>query len=235
MRKLILVTFALLGLCCQCTLPTWWSKHRPHRRSSAATHPAQASTSAPTSALATGKANGVTTAAINANAGSLVTQEGEVGLTVGYTWAYGDGNVSPVWHLGRVEGSHSVEGDVLAKAGINAPAISAALWQPGPGRSGVASRRASAYPGGAVGCWWRLTASFRALGARSSVDAARGSPAASFWPTMPAISMSTAFSWATRLRLQDARATNLLSCGQSQGKESHSSGARISPKSRSRP
>lgn len=46
------------------------------------------------SALATGKANGVTTATINANAGSLVTQEGEVGLTVGYTWAYPG---KPVW------------------------------------------------------------------------------------------------------------------------------------------
>lgn len=46
------------------------------------------------SALATGKANGVDSTVANANAGSLVTQQGEVGLTLGYTWAMAG---KPIW------------------------------------------------------------------------------------------------------------------------------------------
>lgn len=46
------------------------------------------------SALGTGKANGVDTTVLGSNAGTLTTQMGEIGLTVGYTWAMAG---QPVW------------------------------------------------------------------------------------------------------------------------------------------
>jgi opacity protein-like surface antigen len=45
-------------------------------------------------ALGTGKANGVDSTALGSNAGTLTTQMGEVGATVGYTWAMAG---QPVW------------------------------------------------------------------------------------------------------------------------------------------
>ena len=46
------------------------------------------------SALGTGKANGVVSTTAAANAGTLTTQMGEVGATIGYTWALAG---QPVW------------------------------------------------------------------------------------------------------------------------------------------
>ena len=46
------------------------------------------------SALGTGQANGVVASTAAANAGTLTTQMGEVGATIGYTWAFPG---QPVW------------------------------------------------------------------------------------------------------------------------------------------
>jgi hypothetical protein len=51
-------------------------------------------------ALATGKANQVSATTVAANSGALVTQQGEVGLTLGWTWALPG---SPFW--AAVEGT----------------------------------------------------------------------------------------------------------------------------------
>jgi hypothetical protein len=64
-------------------------------------------------ALATGKANGVDLTTLNANAGTLVTQQGEVGLTFGYTWAAVG---KPVWFA--VEGTFDFSNITAQNPGV---------------------------------------------------------------------------------------------------------------------
>lgn len=64
-------------------------------------------------ALGTGQANGVAATTQAANAGSLTTQQGEVGLTVGYTWAMAG---QPVWWA--VEGTFDFSNINAQNAGV---------------------------------------------------------------------------------------------------------------------
>jgi hypothetical protein len=73
-------------------------------------------------AMATGKANGVDATTAASNSGALVTQQGEVGLTVGYTWALSG---QPVWWA--IEGTFdfsNINGTTGSTAGGTLPAIS---------------------------------------------------------------------------------------------------------------
>ena len=65
------------------------------------------------SALGTGKATGVDSTVAGTNAGALTTQMGEVGLTVGYTWAMSG---QPVWYA--IEGVFDFSNINSQNAGI---------------------------------------------------------------------------------------------------------------------
>lgn len=94
MRKLLLATTALFGL----ALPVHAADLMPLKAQKASIFSGYPQGSGfyfgVNSALGTGKANGVDSATLGANAGTLTTQMGEVGATIGYTWALAG---QPVW------------------------------------------------------------------------------------------------------------------------------------------